>query len=771
MSFLAPLFLVALAGLALPVLFHLTRRERGKPLAFPSLMFLERIPFRERSRLRLRHLVLLLIRLAALALVVFAFARPFVRDGRLAAVGGAGPEEVVVLLDRSYSMGLDDHWDQGVSMAGSVVDALGPSDRVSLIAFDETPVLLHRSTTEPRRVAESLDTLAPTSLATRVAPAIKLAASVLEASELPRRRVAVVSDFQRAGWRPDRDAVLPEGTTVATLVVGDEATGAANLALTGLELRRESTGGRERVSASARVVAPGAGRQSARQDVGAQQDVGARQDGGAVPAQNISAEVALLVDETEVGRASVSVPPGGAAPVAFAPFTLTSPFTRGELRLSDDPLLADNALHFVASPGGDVAVAVVDPLGSGESNLYLRGALGIADGAGFATRVARRTPGADVLAASDVVVLNGAPFPGGDTGTRLREFVEGGGGLLVALGERSRVPSAHADFLPVAVGRPFDLAGGQLHLGFVDYDHAVFEAFRGARAGDFSRAAFFRVRALEVGDGRVLARFDDGSPALVEGRRGAGRVLVWATGLDRFWNDLPLHPVYLPFVHRVVRHLGAHGELPPWHPAGATVNLAELAESSGLQGLPEGAAAMEPGGGSVPLDPTTPLLALDVQGVWEIRPPGERPDHPIAVAANVDVAESDLSRLDVEEFAGAIGGGLGTRAETAAGAAVDEAGEGADEAGGPDNAREGAADAGEGAADAGERAADASGPDRSRSAGPPSADLEAEEFEKRQAFWRYLLAAAFLLMVSETILANRLSRFREAGPERTAHPQ
>lgn len=742
MSFLAPLFLIALAGLAAPVLFHLTRQERGKPLAFPSLMFLERIPFRERSRLRLRHLALLLLRLAALALIVFAFARPFVRGGRLAAVGGAGPEEVVVLLDRSYSMGADDHWDQGVSMARSVAEALGPSDRVSLIAFDEAPVLLHRSTTEPRRVAESLDTLATTSLATRIAPAVKLAASVLEASDLPRRRVAIVSDFQRAGWRPDRDAVLPEGTTVEALAVGgdgDEAAGAVNLALTGLELRREIAGGRERVSASARVVAPAARTQRDRQD--------------GAPAQSVPAEVALLVDETEVGRASVAVPPGGAAPVAFAPFTLTSPFTRGELRLSDDPLPADNALHFVASPGGDLDVLVVDPLGSGESNLYLRGALGIAEGAGFATRVARGAPSADALAASDVVVLNGAPFPGGDAGTRLREFVEDGGGLLVALGERSRTPAAHADFLPAAVGRPFDMAGGELRLGFVDYDHAVFEAFRGARSGDFSRAAFFRARALEVGDGRVLARFDDGSPALVEGRRGAGRVLVWATGLDRFWNDLPLHPVYLPFVHRVVRHLGARGELPPWHPAGSTVNLAELAEAAPSLELPEGAAAMEPGGGSVPLDPATPLLALDVHGIWEVRPPGERPDHPMALAVNVDVAESDLSRLDLEEFVGAIGGGLGAEAEAAAGAAVGDAGEETD-----GNASEEAGD-------------DASGPSSAGSTGTASADLEGEEFEKRQSFWRYLLAATFLLMVSETILANRLSRFREARPERTPRPR
>ena len=84
MSFLAPLFLVGLVGLAIPVIVHLTRHERGKPLQFPSLMFLERIPFQETSRRRIRHWSLLLLRLAALALLVAAFARPFVRTGRLA---------------------------------------------------------------------------------------------------------------------------------------------------------------------------------------------------------------------------------------------------------------------------------------------------------------------------------------------------------------------------------------------------------------------------------------------------------------------------------------------------------------------------------------------------------------------------------------------------------------------------------------------------------------------------------------------------------------
>ncbi len=44
MQFLAPLFFAALAGLAIPVLLHLTQREKKQIIRFPSLMFVRRIP-------------------------------------------------------------------------------------------------------------------------------------------------------------------------------------------------------------------------------------------------------------------------------------------------------------------------------------------------------------------------------------------------------------------------------------------------------------------------------------------------------------------------------------------------------------------------------------------------------------------------------------------------------------------------------------------------------------------------------------------------------
>src|ERR1043166_7895427 len=104
MNFLAPAFLGALAAIAVPVLIHLINRERKVVVEFPSLMFLQKIPYRSVRRQKIRHLLLLILRCLALALLVAAFARPFFQR-KQAAIGTSGAREVVILLDRSSSMG------------------------------------------------------------------------------------------------------------------------------------------------------------------------------------------------------------------------------------------------------------------------------------------------------------------------------------------------------------------------------------------------------------------------------------------------------------------------------------------------------------------------------------------------------------------------------------------------------------------------------------------------------------------------------------------
>src|SRR5687768_5079141 len=109
MSFLAPAFLAALAAIAVPVIIHLINRERKVVVEFPSLMFLQRIPYKSVRRQKIRHLALLIMRCIAIALLVAAFARPFFQRQQ-PAITGTGARELVVLLDRSSSMGYADRF-------------------------------------------------------------------------------------------------------------------------------------------------------------------------------------------------------------------------------------------------------------------------------------------------------------------------------------------------------------------------------------------------------------------------------------------------------------------------------------------------------------------------------------------------------------------------------------------------------------------------------------------------------------------------------------
>ncbi|MDX1495543.1 MAG: BatA domain-containing protein, partial [Longimicrobiales bacterium] len=83
LAFLVPLFLLGIAGIVVPIVVHLTRRQRRNVVHFPSLMFLQKIPYQEQRRRRIQHWFLLSLRALALALLAVAFARPFVEDGDL----------------------------------------------------------------------------------------------------------------------------------------------------------------------------------------------------------------------------------------------------------------------------------------------------------------------------------------------------------------------------------------------------------------------------------------------------------------------------------------------------------------------------------------------------------------------------------------------------------------------------------------------------------------------------------------------------------------
>ena len=204
LAFLVPAFLAGLAAIAIPVLVHLRHRERKEPVRFPSLMFLRRIPFREVRRQQIHHWPLFLLRVLAVALLVFAFARPFLRGRNAPLVApGAQGRELVILLDRSASMGYGTRWSRAQAAARQAINGMGRDDRASIVFFDQGAAVNTRPTSDRTLLLAAVDAAAPGAATTRFAPALRAAGELLAGTHLPRREAVLISDFQRTGWRGD----------------------------------------------------------------------------------------------------------------------------------------------------------------------------------------------------------------------------------------------------------------------------------------------------------------------------------------------------------------------------------------------------------------------------------------------------------------------------------------------------------------------------------------------------------------------------------------
>ncbi len=215
-------------------------------------MFLRKIPYRSVRRQKIRHLLLLALRCLAIAIVVAAFARPFFDRQITATPAASNAREVVLVMDRSYSMANGGRWERALSAARTVASQIGPPDRLSVVAFGSYRGADRRAHERARADGKRcIATLRPTSEPTRYAAGFRMAAQILAASDLPKKEIVLVSDFHRFGWTPNDDVALPASASVRTVDVSRGES--ADVAVASVSVARTQTGDRVRAVVTARA--------------------------------------------------------------------------------------------------------------------------------------------------------------------------------------------------------------------------------------------------------------------------------------------------------------------------------------------------------------------------------------------------------------------------------------------------------------------------------------------------------------------------------------
>jgi uncharacterized membrane protein len=211
---------------------------------------------------------------------------------------------------------------------------------------------------------------------------------------------------------------------------------------------------------------------------------------------------------------------------------------------------------------------------------------------------------------------------------RIKEYVAAGGSVLATLGTSSSI--APGPLLEGwSIGEPQQRGA---MVGEIATTHPVLRD-----SGDWHSVRFFRHRTVEVGDkDKVLIAYEGGAPLLIERTIGAGHMLVLTAPVEREWNDLAIHPLFVHFIAEAARYL-VRGDASAASTTVGSVVLTGLTAAGGGQ-------IFDPRGERVlGLAQTTAAdrLIPDQTGFYEIR--GN--DGVRWVAVNVDAREYDLTPL------------------------------------------------------------------------------------------------------------------------------
>ncbi len=559
MSFLTPLFFLGVAALAAPILVHLVRRTRARRVQFPALVFVRQVPQRTIRRRTLHNLLLLLLRCLAILLIVIAFTRPFFSGGS-AAKDNSAAGATVILLDNSLSMRREGMFAEAQRRAETALDEARNDEQVALVSFDKRYTVLNRFIADKNRVRLGISSLSAGWDGTDYEQALRGAESLLSEIETTGpKRIVMISDFQMPGWiAASATFKLSNNTQLTTLDVGGN-TPPPNVAITNVEARGVVFGQKYLDNLVVHVS-----------------------NFSDTPKDHI--QVDFQINEQTVEKRDISLNSRDSRVVEFTGFNLNEGANRCTIDLVAGDFAPDNRFYFTLRRETPAQALIVEGASRGRSDsLHLQSALTTNDDLPF--KFALKSAGSvDPTSISDyaLVVLNDTGPISSALADTLAKFVNAGGQMIVSTGPRTQADSFNGSLQQIA---PVTLreavqtkAGESVAITEVKFDHPIFEVFQeSGRLAAANVIGYFRSEPRA--NAAVLARFEDGSPALVEARTGKGRVLLFTSSLGPSWNDLPLTPLYLPFIHQMVRYAGTREEN-AWYGLGQTFTVGKRTRAS-----------------------------------------------------------------------------------------------------------------------------------------------------------------------------------------------
>lgn len=552
LNFLSPMYLLGLLGIGVPILIHLLTRRQQKRILFSAIHLLFQSQKRAVRKSVPNRLLLLLIRCLGIALLSLALAHPIFSFGGPADLLSSVSSANVFILDDSYSMGGQSG--DSTLYANAVAALLPPLRKISggdhlysLVLASAPARVLQEWTNDPSIAEKILKASQPSYRTTSIGQAVTLALGLLESTPQEEKRIFILTDRDKNGWKEDEFPENPGPLHIPVTLIDFSGlqTTPNRAAVQNLEVRQEFLTNSRIIRVKGRVV-----------------NLSAR-----VPVHRLN--LSLFVQDKKQTEGFVDVPPGEEVEKEFSFPLLENEPIQGTMDIPRDGLLVDNRRFFSYQPDQKIKVLVVDgdpkTVAHQSESFYLERALNPFSAAlsniESTVSTLEELPRRSLLDFSVVLLCNVRDLPLGYE-IQLEKYVMRGGALFIALGDQvdpKYYNEKLGNLLPVSIDALHQVGKQDepFRLRFEKSEHPVLKIFSGKtleEMRDIRFHSFYSVTPRENRKYIIPLWFLNKSPALVESNFGKGKVLLYVSSIDRDWNNFPIQPTFLPWTQRWVKY-------------------------------------------------------------------------------------------------------------------------------------------------------------------------------------------------------------------------
>jgi hypothetical protein len=412
MTFVSPLFLWALAAIAVPIIIHLFNFRKYKKVYFTNVKFLRELQEESKSKSRLKEILILAARCLAIASLVLAFSQPVIPN-KTNAVKNTGVSAISIYIDNSFSM--ENVNKQGPLLelakthAKEVIKVFGNADKFQVITNDFEG--RHQRFHTKEDALTILEEIKVSSSVRDLGDVLKRQSDFLNNSNLDNKKIYVFSDAQRSTFNLDK--IIPD-TSLITTLVPLKANQVNNVFIDTcwFETPLQQKGFIQKLHA--KIVNNG----NTRIDV---------------------SSAKLFLNKQQIAIASFSLDANATTEIKFTFECKQSGLNYGSVKIEDYPVTFDDELYFAFNSKVNVSVTLVN--GKDQNPVNSFSSLFKSDSLFSFNSFSEQTIDYSAFKTSDLVILNQLAELSSGLISELNKFTTRGGALVIIPSQKSNILS------------------------------------------------------------------------------------------------------------------------------------------------------------------------------------------------------------------------------------------------------------------------------------------------------------------------------------------